>query len=583
MGVRDLACPLRILIVDGIRGGASMIDATLRAGLGTETQLQEVSEVEGALDLIEREAPTAVLVAPLHADAIDLPSIARIAERHPALPIVAIGRSTPGCPEAEAIQGGAQAVLMPQDLTPSVLVGTLHQAVQRARIMADLRAAREAARHQAGHDALTGIANRLLFEDRLAQCLAGARRSGSITAVALLDMDRLKSINNVFGHETGDEILRCVAQRLAKQVRESDTAARIGGDEFAFVMSNLGRETDAARVSQKLLGALATPITVRGEHFQVGASIGIAIFGRDGRDADSLLRNADRAMYHAKRAGGSRYQFYTDAMNVEATERMRVEMGLSAASDRSELRLEYQPLIELEQMRVVGAEALLRWRDPSCGWRHPAAFLPVAEETGLIVKIGGWALRAACREARAWSDAGGVPCRVGVNLSARQLSSSGLQREVEAALHESELAPPRLTLEIGERALVEESRAILQTLPALRDKGVRIALDDFGEKHAPIAMLNRVPFDEIKLAPALIAGIGKGGAGADIAAAIISLAHGLGAVCTAESVETADQLDFLREAGCGFAQGFLFSEPLVPEALAQLMGESLPSLRCKKD
>lgn len=577
-----LVRPLPILLIDGIGAGTSVIEAALREGLGAEARLLPVSHIERALDQIESEAPVAVIVAPAPGDAIDLDAIVRVAERRPALPVVAIGRSTPACTERDAIQRGAQAILTPNDVTPSILAAALRQAVERARIMADLRAAREAARHLAGHDALTGIANRMLFEDRLAQCLASARRSGSITAVVMLDMDRLKSINDVFGHATGDEVLRCVAQRLAKLVRESDTAARVGGDEFAFVLSNLSRETDAARVAQKVLGALARPIVVRGEHFQVGASIGIAILGRDGRDSDALLASADRAMYHAKRAGGSRYQFHTEEMNGDATERMRLETGLAAAGDRGDLRLEYQPLIEREGLRVVGAEALLRWRDPSVGWRSPSAFLPLAEETGLIVQIGDWALRAACREARAWTAASGTAFRVAVNLSARQVGSSSLDRDVEAALAESGLAPERLTLEVGEPVLVAQPRAMLQTLRALREKGVRIAIDDFGETHAPIAALRRVPFDEVKLAPALIAGIGEGGADASIAAAIISLARVFGAVCTAECVETQDQLEFLREAGCGFAQGFLFSEPLAPEALTPFMGRSVPASESKR-
>ena len=566
--------PLSILLIDGIGDRASPIAAILREGLDPASHLAS-ARLEEALDHFESDAPSAVLVAPGKDGAIDFDAIARIAERNPALPLVAIGTPTPACSERAAIQHGVQAILGPQDLTPAILAGTLRQAVERAQIVAELRAAREAARHLAGHDALTGIANRMLFEDRLSQCLASARRSGSITAVAMLDMDRLKSINDVFGHATGDEVLRCVAQRLAGQVRESDTVARIGGDEFAFVLSNLGRETDAARVAQKLIASLARPIVVHGEHFQVGASVGIGIFGRDGRDADTLLASADRAMYHAKRAGGSRYQFHTEEMNGDAFERMRLETGLAAAGDRNELRLEYQPLIEVETLRVVGAEALLRWRDPHLGWRPPAAFLPLAEETGLIVPIGDWALRSACREARVWArDFDG---RVAVNLSARQVRSSNLDRDVEVALAESGLTPARLTLEISERTLIEDGRAVLQMLPALRARGVRLAIDDFGETHAPIAILRSAPFDEIKLAPALVAGIDAGGAAADLVASVIALARGFGVASTAECVETPLQLEFLRDAGCSFAQGFLFSEPLPPDALELLMGRCVPS------
>ncbi len=565
------AAPLRIVLVESVSDEIERIESALSALPNAPCHARPERSLADALEALEGGSWDAVVTSLTLPDAGALDILTRLRERALRVPIVVVESDRGDEPECDAIASGAHAVLIRGEYSGRALVRTVRQAIERARMFEELEAAREAARHLATHDPLTGIANRLLLDDRLEHAVANARRSGETIAVLMLDLDRFKTINDSFGHATGDEVLRCVAQRLAKQVRQSDTIARLGGDEFALVLTHLQRETDAARVARKLLDSLSQPIAIAGERFQTGASIGIATHPRDGADAGELLRSADLAMYEAKRCGGLRYQFHSAEMNTSALERMQIEGRLALGLARGEFVLLFQPQVDLASRRVVGVEALLRWNDPVVGLRPPAAFLAVAEETGQIAAIGEWVLQTACREAQRWSAAATGPFHIAVNVSARQIRQLGFERIVDAALTESGLAPQQLTLEVSESTLIDDGGASLRSLAALGERGIRLSIDDFGQGRSALADLKRVRFHELKIDGAFVAGLPDDSADATITTAILTLARGLGAAVVAEGIETREQLAFLEEAGCARGQGYLFGAPMPGESFEELL------------
>lgn len=562
---------LRVLLVEDEAGDAALVEAMLREIRSMAFDLRVATRFEHALHALCQERIDIVLLDLALPDAFGLEGMLTLQREFPMVPVVIMTGHSDEELDRAAVQNGAQGYLVKDEVSPALLVRTIRHAIERSRMKRELEAAREAARHLATHDVLTGIPNRMLLDDRLAHAVDNARRSGAGLAVLLLDLNRFKAINDTCGHAVGDEVLRCVATRFTRQIRRSDTLARLGGDEFAVVLTNLQRDMDAARVAQKLIDALAHPVTVGNEQFHIGTSIGIASFPRDGTDAGTLLKNADLAMYHAKRAGGSSYQFHSEDMDARARERLEIENRLGGALQRGELMLHFQPQVDLRRMEIVGAEALVRWLDPRVGLRSPAAFLSIAEETGQILAIGDWVLRTACLAARPWVGARRGAFHLSVNVSPRQLRQIGFEHGVDRALVESGLRPEQLTIELTETTLVDDSGATARSLEALRARGVRISIDDFGQGHAALAYLKRIPCDEIKIDRAFIAGVPDDPRDATIVSAILALSQGLGLQTVAEGVETQAQLDFLEERGCPTAQGFLFGRPVPAEEFAPLL------------
>ncbi|HWJ95261.1 MAG TPA: EAL domain-containing protein [Telluria sp.] len=437
--------------------------------------------------------------------------------------------------------------------------------------ISDRKEAEQTIRHLAFHDALTGLPNRRLFRDRLAQALASARRNDGTVAVMLLDLDHFKKVNDTLGHGAGDELLVEVATRLRAAVRTNDTLARMGGDEFALIASDLTRPADAARLGAALVAALHAPALVQGHELQVGTSVGIALFPQDAADVDGMLKNADIALYRAKDHGRDNFQFFTAEMNAALRERVQLEHSLRGALDLGQLTIQYQPQMDLRDGRVGGVEALLRWRHPDLGLVEPGNFLPLAEATGLIGPIGDWVLRTVCTDARGWQDGGG-PLRVAVNLSARQFRAPGLAARVQAILCECGLEPGLLELEVTEAALMEHPAHAAATLEALREIGVRIALDDFGTGYSSLARLQQLPVDVLKVDGSFVRDIACEDGARGVVGAVVALAHSLRLEVVAEGVETPQQLACLGELGCDAAQGYLFSGPVPAEALPALLG-----------
>jgi diguanylate cyclase (GGDEF)-like protein/PAS domain S-box-containing protein len=435
------------------------------------------------------------------------------------------------------------------------------EVISVSRDVTERKQVEEQIEYQAYHDALTGLPNRRLFRDRLTVALAYARRMKRPLGVMFLDLDRFKYVNDTLGHSLGDELLKAVAGRLRAVLREEDSIARMGGDEFTVLLADLPNPDEAAKVAQKLLDTIAQTMCVEEHELFITTSIGIAFFPNDGDTAESLLKNADQAMYRAKDAGRNAYQMFTPAMNNRALERLSLENSLRGALDRGEFVLHYQPQLHLATNRITGVEALIRWNRPDHGIVPPATFIPIAEDTRLIVPIGEWVLRESCRTAKAWQDAGFPGMRMAVNLSPRQFQSNDLPTLIAAALAQSRLDPGCLELEITESIAMQNTDRTMATLRRLREMGVRIAIDDFGAGYSSLNYLRNFPIDSVKIDQQFVHGIETSQADRAIVAAIIRIAHGLGLRITAEGVETPAQLAFLREHNCEEVQGFLFGGP----------------------
>ncbi|MEW6705148.1 MAG: EAL domain-containing protein [Pseudomonadota bacterium] len=427
--------------------------------------------------------------------------------------------------------------------------------------------------HLAQFDSLTGLPNRTLFLDRFGQALKQAARIKGSAGVLFVDIDRFKVINDTLGHSTGDKLLVQAAERLQHCVRSEDVVGRLGGDEFAFVLAHLTRPDDAAVVAQKIVGSLAAPFDLEGQEVYVSASVGIGIYPVDGEDADTLLRNADTAMYRAKERGRNGYQFYLPQMNQQALERLQLQTQLRGALERQEFTLHYQPKVDLATGVISGFEALLRWQHPQRGLVPPLQFVPILEDTGLIVPVGEWVVRTVCEQISRWQAEGITPRRVAVNLSARQFQQRHLDASIAAILAETGIAHDLLELELTESMLMSDADEALRILHALRAQGVRISVDDFGTGYSSLAYLKRLPLDALKIDRTFIRDVTTDPDDAVITRAIINLAHSLGLRVVGEGVETQAQLDFLRAHGCDEMQGFLFARPMQAQACTQALRE----------
>jgi predicted signal transduction protein with EAL and GGDEF domain len=463
------------------------------------------------------------------------------------------------------------------------VVGTIQDITER-------KAAEDRARFLANYDELTELPNRRLLVDELSTTLARAARSHRVVATLFLDLDRFKRINDTLGHPVGDRLLQTVSERLRACVRENDAVgrvrgedgptapsviARFAGDEFIVVLADLAHALDADRVARRILRAVREPFTVAGHEILVTASIGISLFPNDGSDVDTLIRNADAAMYHAKERGRDSHEFYDLSMNASAVERLTLENELHRALEEQQFLLYFQPQVDGRTGHIIGAEALLRWRHPTRGILSPDAFIPLAEETGLIVPIGEWVVRQACAQAKAWNAADCRPVRVAVNLSGRQFRSA-LRPTIERAVDAIGLSPGLLELEITESVVLEGTGENVATVRALRAKGFSIAIDDFGTGYSSLSYLTRLPIDRVKIDRSFVRNVLTDPQDAAVATAIIAMARALRLECVAEGVESRGQADFLLSQGCQYLQGTFFSPAVPVENCTRLLRSSKP-------
>lgn len=429
----------------------------------------------------------------------------------------------------------------------------------------------ERIQYMAYHDGLTTLPNRTLFSKMLNHGLGQAKRHNSGLAVLFIDLDRFKNINDTLGHDAGDLLLQEVGTRLKQCVRDSDIVARLGGDEFVILLESVDDKKHIGSVANKILSSLLKPFLLLDQEFRITASIGISTYPEGGADEQSLMKNADVAMYHAKAEGKNNFQFYTAALNANSFERLALESSMRRALDRNEFELYYQPKVTLDDGRISGVEALIRWHHPELGTVAPAKFIPIAEETGLIVPIGKWVLRTACLQSVAWRKAGLQQVRMAVNLSARQFSSDTLLADIAAIVDESGVDPATLELEITESMLMQDTNKAIEIMTALKLLGIRLAIDDFGTGYSSLSSLKRFPIDTLKVDRSFIRDIPGNIDDRAVADAIISLGRALNLEVIAEGVETAEQRDFLQERACDEFQGFYFSKAVPADKFADLL------------
>ncbi len=449
--------------------------------------------------------------------------------------------------------------------------------VVAVRDIRERKAAEQRIFHMAHHDALTALPNRNLFRDRLGQAMARAKRGGNTVAVLSLDLDRFKPVNDLLGPEIADELLRQVALRLTNSIRADDTVARLGADEFALIQVGLSHPDGPAVMADRLVKTLGEPFIICGHHIVIGTSIGIALYPSDGISGDELLRAADNALDRAKAAGGGTYRFFESEMDLRLQERRRLERDLRQALSANQLELHYQPLVDCEHLTVLGCEALLRWRHPERGPISPAEFIPLAEECGLIMQLGDWVLRTACREAAGWPS----EKIVAVNLSPIQFRQTDLAEQILAILAETGLAPNRLEIEITEGVLIEDTERTLAILKELKSAGIHISLDDFGTGFSSLSYLQRFPFDKIKIDRSFIWAMEQNPDSMAIVRAVIALGRSLRITVTAEGVETPTQLAWLQREDCDQAQGYLLGKPMSRTDIAKLWAN--PQLRAQAE
>jgi diguanylate cyclase (GGDEF)-like protein/PAS domain S-box-containing protein len=444
-----------------------------------------------------------------------------------------------------------------------------------ARDIGEKKRTQELIAYQAFHDPLTGLPNRALLLERLNLCLGKARRGGKPLAVLYLDLDRFKIVNDGVGHFAGDDVFKEVARRLTACVRDADTVARIGGDEFVVLLTEIARAEDAETVARKLLASVAEPIFVGDRRFDISTSIGVSVFPEDGGDGETLLRSADNAMYRAKERGRNNYQLSTPELSEEAMKRREVQAGLRRALERKELILHYQPVLSLSTGRIIEFEALVRWQHPERGLIMPGAFIDVAEKAGMMVPLGQWVLKTAANQVKTWQERGFPNMRVAVNVSPSQFHERNLAVSVQEALVENAIRPETLEIEITEGVAMEDAEVTVANLLALRDLNVGISIDDFGTGYSSLSYLKRFPVTTLKIDRSFVSDVVTNQADAGIVRAVVAMAHGLKLHVIAEGVETKEQFSYLRDNGCDALQGYWFARPQPVEAVDALLAEEL--------
>lgn len=563
---------IRILLVEDDAEDAGLVREMLaEAPDGESIELTRARRLDEGLRRLEAARFDAILLDPGLPDAAGMVAVNAIREAAPETPLLILTWSDDRAFALQAMQRGAQDHLSKSRINGDTLNRAVRYALERHRSEARIR-------EMAQIDSLTRLPNRSMFMDRLTQAVARCERDGGTLALLFIDVDDLKSVNDTQGHTAGDRLLRAVADRLRGSVRATDTVARLGGDEFTLVLSGLPRLEEAGPLVDKIRRSLALPYPADGHTARITASIGVSLCPEDGRDAETLIRHADAAMYGAKKQGGNAAVFFSPAMNERASRRLALADDLRQALDRNELDLVYQPLVDTASSRIVAAEGLLRWRHPRLGVVSPHEFLPVAEETEASLLIDDWVLRRSCAQLLAWRREGPAPSRVSVNLSARNVGDPALVESVAGALSDTGLEPGSLEIEVTESGIMRNEARTARFLHTVRGLGARVAIDDFGTGRSSLSFLRRLPFDTIKIDPSFVGDLPGNPSNAAIVTAIIAMGHGLDMTVVAEGVESPEQAAFLRRQRCDRSQGYYFARPLpADDLIAALRSEVAPA------
>ena len=556
---------LRILLIANNAGSAEFVERLLDESGLDHYAFDHVEGVSHALTPLKDERVDIVLLDLPRPAERGLDCITQIQTTAPSVPLLALSDLDDERLAIQAVRRGAQDFLAKESLKGQALVRALRLAVERKR-------SEERLSYLAQFDPLTGLVNRTCFRDRLNRAILRANRNDQTVAVFFLDLDHFKAINDTLGRDRGDALLKSVANRLQSCLRRSDTIARLGGDEFTILLEGLKAVEDTAIVGSKVIDAMAPAFTIGDREIFLSASIGIVVYPQCGETAEALMKHAEVAMYRAKEKGRNTYQYYAREMNSEADARLTMRSHLHRALERRDFEIYYQPQLDLFTNQIVGVEALLRWQHPELGLISPAQFIPMAEETGLIVPVGAWVLEEACKQMRAWQDDGLSYVRMAVNFSARQFRPE-LPRTVAEALRRSGLEPKYLEVELTESALIDSFSSSM-ILCDLKNMGVQIAVDDFGTGYSSLSYLKRFPLDTLKIDRSFVQNLPHDEDEASITSAIITLAHSLRLTVIAEGVETEEQMEFLRDQGCDELQGYYHCRPLPADAVWEWMQEN---------
>ena len=563
--VRSEAEPINLLLVEDNPADRRLVAELLGDQHESRFHLIYAECVSEALQVLAQDKISIILLDLQLPDCRDLESLTKIHAAATGVPVVVLSGMEDESVAIRALQLGAQDFLVKWHINRHLLVRAVRYALERKQLQEQLY-------RLAHHDALTGLPNRKLFYDQLKQSLAMARRHDRPLAIMFLDMGNFKKINDRLGHHCGDLLLQLVSRRLTECVRETDCLARIGGDEFIFAFT-MNQPEDASAAASKVLEVFTEPFMVKGHMLHAYASIGISIYPSDGEDVESLIRNADMAMYQAKAEGNNSNQFwfYSPEFNIKAAEFLRMEEQLLMALANNEFVVHYQPQVDIHHNRLIGMEALLRWQHPERGLLTPHYFMQTLDETGFLITAGEWMLREACKQNKAWQAAGHPPVVVAVNISGQELRHKDFVNTVKRALEESGLAPEWLELEIREQSIEENEDMALARLSEINALGVRIALVNLGHSHIPLNFLTRFPIHAIKIDRSIVSDAATDANHAAVAKAIIAVARVFNIKCLAEGIETQEQLDFFKTEQCDDAQGCMFSQSLSPLACIELM------------
>ncbi len=546
---------IRVLLIDQDPAEYALIGQLLSAVGPNAYELTWCRQSGHALEAIAADLHDVVLLD-YQGDRVKGQSLlAKAMQQNCTRPIIVMTDEMDRNVDREAIRSGASDYLLKGRIDSLVLERAIRYAIDRKG--AELKLAR-----LAHYDPLTNVPNRILFRDRLQRAVERARRGNQAVALFFMDLDGFKQVNDTLGHEAGDELIRCVAERLSACMRKSDSVARIGGDEFTVILEDIETTADIVNVARKAIDVVSRPVTVGGQQITVGCSIGIAVYPEGGQDVDTLLKHADMAMYQAKGLRGSAYRFYTEKLNVEAMNQMYLEADLRRGLRRGEFELYYQPRVSLDDARVAGVEALLRWNHPVRGLVMPADFISLAEEVGLIVPLGYWVIHQACEDMRAMDARGMEPIHVAVNLSFRQFLDVKFVETVGNIIDSAAIDPHRLEFELTETAIMSHFEETERSMQIIREMGPTFSLDDFGTGYSSFAHIQRLPIGALKIDRSFVQNVTSMQDDATIVKAMISLAHNLGLAVIAEGAETAEQVEFLRDHACDQVQGYFYSKPV---------------------
>jgi diguanylate cyclase (GGDEF)-like protein len=555
-----------ILLVEDHPGDVRLIREMLKESWPGKFEFLHCTTISDAIKRLPSPGSGCVLLDLMLPDADDVNTVAHLTTAAPDLPIVVLTGRDDEATALEAVQAGAQDYLIKGRVDGPLLSRTIRHAIERKRVEAHLA-------HQGLHDALTGLPNRVLFMDRLALALVrSARRSPASVGVLFLDVDRFKAVNDRHGHDAGDELLLEVARRIQASLRPGDTVARFGGDEFCVLC--VASETDVVAVAKRIAATLKEPFQVGRSEVVVSGSIGISLSAGAQSTPEQLVRDADAAMYRAKERGRGRYELFDEEMSSRAVKRLEIETRLRRAIDQGEFQLLYQPEVDIASGAIVAVEALVRWQHPERGLLPPAEFIQVAEDTALIVPLGEWVMREACRQRKEWREAhhlnGSTP-RLFLNMSARQLARPDLISTISQVVGESGVSGEDLGVEIAESVLMEDVESTLLTLKRLKELGLSLSVDDFGTGFSSLSHLKHLPVDTLKVDKSFVDGLGRDPDDSAIVSAAVSLAHALRLTAVAEGVERDRQLSELKQLGCDRFQGYFFAKPMPGESLSQLL------------